>query len=81
MNITAIGACDDFHMASIRWDEPKGGVDEMVKIRLLGTTNEIKRMRRVIERNRSLEVWLQTQGRRRSSDPLQLFKLCAYFTG
>ena len=26
----------------------------MVKIRLQGTTNEIKRMRRVIERNRSL---------------------------
>lgn len=56
MNITAIGACDDFHMASIRWDEPKGGIDEMVKIRLQGTTNEIKRMIRVIERNRSLEV-------------------------
>ena len=73
MNITAIGACDDYHIASIRWDEPKGGIDEMVKIRLQGTTNEIKRMRRVIERNRSLEVWLQTQGRRRSSDPLQLF--------
>ncbi len=28
----------------------------MVKIRLQGTTNEIKRMRRVIERNRSLQV-------------------------
>ena len=28
----------------------------MVKIRLQGTTNEIKRMRRVIERNRSLLV-------------------------
>lgn len=29
---------------------------EMVKIRLQGTTNEIKRMRRVIERNRNLKV-------------------------
>ena len=29
---------------------------EMVKIRLQGTTNEIKRMRRVIERNRNLRV-------------------------
>jgi len=28
----------------------------MVKIRLQGTTNELKRMRRVIERNRSLKV-------------------------
>ncbi len=28
----------------------------MVKIRLQGTTNEIKRMKRVIERNRSLKV-------------------------
>ena len=28
----------------------------MVKIRLQGTTNEIKRMRRVIERNRNLRV-------------------------
>lgn len=28
----------------------------MVKIRLQGTTNEIKRMRRVIERNRNLKV-------------------------
>lgn len=28
----------------------------MVKIRLQGTTNEIKRMRRVIERNRGLQV-------------------------
>lgn len=28
----------------------------MVKIRLQGTTNEIKRMRRVIERNRGLTV-------------------------
>lgn len=28
----------------------------MVKIRLQGTTNEIKRMRRVIERNRCLTI-------------------------
>ena len=55
MQITAIGACDDFHMAS-RWAEPRGGIDEMVKIRLQGTTNELKRMRRVIERNRCLKV-------------------------
>ena len=55
MQITAIGACDDFHMAS-RWAEPGGGIDEMVKIRLQGTTNELKRMRRVIERNRCLKV-------------------------
>lgn len=28
----------------------------MVKIRLQGTTNELRRMKRVIERNKSLEV-------------------------
>lgn len=28
----------------------------MVKVRLQGTTNEIKRMRRIIERNRNLKV-------------------------
>ena len=28
MQITAIGACDDFHMAS-RWAEPGGGIDEL----------------------------------------------------
>ena len=33
-----------------------GRKGKMVKIRLQGTTNEIKRMRRVIERNRSLLV-------------------------
>ncbi len=43
MNITVIGACDDFHMASIRWDEPKGGIDEMVMIILFMKKNCIRK--------------------------------------
>lgn len=50
---TAIGAGDVCVVSGI--NEP-GRTDLMVKIRLQGTTNELKRMRRVIERNRSLTV-------------------------
>lgn len=35
---------------------PPEGMDVMVKIRMQGTKNELKRMRRIIERNRNLRV-------------------------
>jgi len=54
MNNTAIGAGDECVVSGIK--EKPGRTSLMVKIRLQGTTNEIKRMKRVIERNRSLTV-------------------------
>ena len=54
MNITAIGAGDGCVVSGNRIIAREDS--EMVKIRLQGTTNELKRMKRVIERNRSLTV-------------------------
>ena len=50
---TAIRAGDGCVVSGKKQPGRKG---QMVKIRLQGTTNELKRMRRVIERNRSLLV-------------------------
>ena len=52
MQFTAIGACDEFSIAS-GWilTKKEEGESAMVKLRMMGPTNELKRMKRVIERN------------------------------